>query len=137
MIALENKGPAALIMDLMLEALRVQDEKLNELAMELIARFGEQPVHQLTLEAVSEKNLPAHRIRALRTIRRVGIVTDAGILMDLLGLKNARNEEVRMEANTLIEALRLGRVAETEPDRAYHRSTAGADRSMQGHRAPG
>jgi hypothetical protein len=40
MIELENKAPQALMMDLMLEALRVSNEKLNAIATELFTRFG-------------------------------------------------------------------------------------------------
>jgi hypothetical protein len=118
MIPLESRAPSVLMMDLMLEALRVSDEKLNAIAMELLTRFGEQTVRRLALAAAYTKNKPSHRIRALRAIRRIGIVTDPGSNLDILGLMFDKNEAVRKEADELIEALRLRRLAETVEEKS-------------------
>ncbi len=102
----EAKSTPALMMDLMLAALRVSDERLNTIAAELIVRCGEEPVRRLCLMAVDRKNSPRHRVRLLGVIERIGTVADPADFMDLFGLICDENAEVRAAARKLVETLR-------------------------------
>ena len=49
----EAKDTPALVLDLTLEALRVDDERLNAIAIELMGRLDERPLSRLVLEAAN------------------------------------------------------------------------------------
>lgn len=66
------KTDGQLILDLVLGGLRVRDERLNELAAEFLVRRGPQAVPRLVREATNKKNTPAHHVRALEIIARIG-----------------------------------------------------------------
>jgi HEAT repeat protein len=91
---LSARSQPALILDLMMQALRVRDERLNAIAAELLVEFGAQPVRRLVLEAVSHNNTTAHRIRALNVLARIGPPFGES-LMDLMALRRSRNKAVR------------------------------------------
>ena len=74
--AIEDRDTSALMLDLMLEALRVENDRLNAIAIELFGRFGERPVRCLVLEATNCKNRPKHRLRILQAIQRIGGLFD-------------------------------------------------------------
>jgi hypothetical protein len=101
-----ERATPALVYDLMLEALRVSDARLNAIAVELIARFGEGPVRRLVLEAADPGNRPGHRACALETIRRIGAVSDTASYLDLTSLTADKNAEVQAAAEDLLVALR-------------------------------
>ena len=54
---------SALITDLVFEALRTNDVKLNAITIELFGRFGPTFVRSLVLVASNRKNKPGHRLR--------------------------------------------------------------------------
>jgi hypothetical protein len=54
------------VLELMLAALRVREEKINAIAIELMGRLDEHPVPQLIIEACNRKNSLGHRLRILR-----------------------------------------------------------------------
>jgi hypothetical protein len=94
------------MLDLILEAVRVSDERLNALATELLGRFGAQPVRRLVLAALNPRNGPQHRVRLLRAVRQIGVISDPGSYVDLCGLLADRSAAVRVEAADLLAYLR-------------------------------
>jgi hypothetical protein len=99
---LAERATPALVVDMMFAALRVQNESLNALAIELFGRFGQKAVRHLVLEAVDRKNPPAFRLRLLRALDRIGAVRDATSIMDLNMLLHDRNPKIRAAAAYLI-----------------------------------
>src|SRR5262249_46114634 len=91
-----------LLLDLLLGALRVRDEHLNALAVELLGRFGEAPIRRLIREATNRKNRPAHRLRVLQAIRRIGRVTDLAAYLDLSVLARDKHPAIRASAAQLL-----------------------------------
>jgi hypothetical protein len=94
------------MLDLILEAVRVSDERLNALATELLGRFGSQPVRRLVLAAINPRNGPQHRVRLLRAVRQIGVVSDPVSYVDLCNLLVDRSAAVRVEAADLLAYLR-------------------------------
>jgi hypothetical protein len=64
---LSHIPPDRLCLDLMLEALRVNDPRLNAPAAELFARSGAGLVPTLVARASSRRTSPPHRARLLGT----------------------------------------------------------------------
>ena len=75
-----------LVIELMMRALRVDDDRLNALATEVVARFGPGIVRRLVLAAANRKQRPGHRVRLLRAIPRVLVIPDAANCLDLFSL---------------------------------------------------
>jgi hypothetical protein len=115
-IPLEEQPPSALLIDLVLEALRVRDERLNRLAAELSRRLGDHIVDRMVVEAARTKNRPAHRVRLLRTLQRIYWVPDLANQLTLFGLVTEKHPFVCAAAVELIDALRERRYA-AAPDR--------------------
>jgi hypothetical protein len=92
------------MLDLMLEALRVQNDCLNTIAIELFGRMGEHLIRRLVLEATNRKNRPKHRLRILQAIQRIGVVSPVNF-MDLFTLVRDPNAAIRQEAMGVINAL--------------------------------
>jgi hypothetical protein len=115
MTPLTERPRGELLLDLLLRALRVHDERLNALATELLGRCGQAPVRRLVREAVDPANRPAHRLRVLRAIRRVGGVTDLAAFFDLHVLGQDRHPAVRSAAAQLLADLGHRRVTVKRP----------------------
>src|ERR1700730_10296167 len=95
MESLAQRETPQLLLDLILGGLRVPDESLNEIALELLSRFGERPIRRLVLEAVSNKNGLAFRLQAIRALSRLAKYANPMDTMDLALLLNDRNQQVR------------------------------------------
>src|SRR5262249_21786667 len=102
--AIEDRETSALMLDLMLEALRVPNDRLNAIAVELCGRFGEPLVRPLVLEATNRQKHPPCRLRILQAIRRIGVVSPVNF-MDLFTLVRDPNAAIRQEAMGVINAL--------------------------------
>jgi hypothetical protein len=102
MIPLKDRPRGELLLDLLLAALRVDDEHLNALALELLGLFGEAPVRRLLREAANPKNRPAHRVRVLQAIRRIGPVTDLAAYLDLSVLAQDKYPGIRSAVAELL-----------------------------------
>ncbi|MDY3558731.1 hypothetical protein R5W23_005888, partial [Gemmata sp. JC673] len=61
-----------LLLRLLFQALRVNDEALNAAAAELLVQFGTKPVPRLIRVALDRKNRRPHRLRALTLLGRIG-----------------------------------------------------------------
>ena len=94
-----------LFFDLMFAGLRVKDERLNAIAVEVLARMDPPPLRRLVLEAASRSNSPGFRIRALEAIERIGEVSDPADVMDLMTIVRDRNAQVREAGVKLIQAM--------------------------------
>src|SRR5262245_45889237 len=105
MTLLTNRPRGELLLDLLLGALRVRDEPLNALAVELLGGCGEGPVQRLVQEAANATNRPGHRVRALHTLRRIGAVADLGPRLDLAVLARDKHPAVRAAAVELLTDL--------------------------------
>jgi hypothetical protein len=103
---IEDRETSALMLDLVLEALRVQNDRLNAVAIELFGRFGERQVRCLVLEATNRKNRPKHRLRILQAIQRIGGLSDFVSYVDFYTLVRDPNPAIRREAMRTISALR-------------------------------
>ena len=102
MIPLTDRPRGELLLDLLLTALRVDDAQLNALSVELLGRCGEGPVRRLVREAADRKNRPAHRVRVLQAIRRVGPIRDLASHLDLVLLTQDKHPAVRSAAAQLL-----------------------------------
>jgi hypothetical protein len=91
-----------LFLDLLFGALRVQDEQLNSLAVELLGRFGEAPIRRLIREAANPKNRPGHRVCVLRAIRRIGPIHDLAAYLDLSVLAQDKHPAIRAATAQLL-----------------------------------
>ena len=98
---LATRSEPQLMLDLMLESLRVRDERLNAVVGELLTRHGTRSVPQLVRVAANSKNATGHRVRALEALARIG--PPYGLeLTDLLVLvQRTRNKAVREAAAKL------------------------------------
>ncbi len=98
---LPERSQPELLLDLLMNGLRVREARLNEVASELLTRFGTLPARRLVAEAVREKNRPAHRLRALAVLARIADASGLDVLdvMDLNLLRFARNGSVREAAH--------------------------------------
>jgi hypothetical protein len=91
---------------------------MNNIAFELLERFGDRPTRQLVLEASSRKNKPGHRLRALHALARTKALADPNSFMDIFLLLRDPNAEIRTEAATLIEFARRRRLGSALPANA-------------------
>lgn len=89
-----ERSEPRLMLDLIMDALRVCDTRLNDLASEVLTRSGERSVPGLALVASDAKNKPDHRVRALAVLARIGPPYGLAV-MDLSVLLRARNKAVR------------------------------------------
>ena len=89
-----------LMIDLIMDALRVRDPRLNELASEVLTRSGARSVPCLSLAAADAMNKPHHRVRALDVLARIGPPYGSE-MMDLSLLLRARNQSVRAAARSI------------------------------------
>jgi hypothetical protein len=105
MTPLTERPRGELLLDLLLRALRVHDERLNALAAELLGRCGQAPIRRLVREAVDPTNRPAHRVRLLRAIRRIGRITDLAAFFDLYVLGQDKHPAIRSAAAQLLADL--------------------------------
>jgi hypothetical protein len=112
--AIEDRDTSALMLDLMLEALRVENDRLNTIAIELFGRFGERPVRCLVLEATNRKNRPKHRLRILQAIQRIGGLSDVVSYIDFFTLARDPNPAIRQEAMRTIGALHAACPGQTD-----------------------
>src|SRR3954470_24150580 len=67
-----SKSNQQLMADLFMAALHANDEHLNALAAELLVRSGHGAMPRLIQEACDRCNRPAHRLRLLEVIDRLG-----------------------------------------------------------------
>jgi hypothetical protein len=110
-IPLEEQSSSALLIDLVVEALRVRDERLNRLAVELSGRLGHHIVDRLVVEAARTRNRPAHRVRLLQTLQRIDWVPDLANQLTLFGLVWDKHAAIRAAAEELIDVLSERRYA--------------------------
>jgi hypothetical protein len=106
MAGLAERSTSVLMLDLVFAALRVRDERVHTLAIELFGRFGADLVPRLAIEAVNRKNPLPYRLRALKAIGRIGSVTDPADFLALWSLLGDRDALIRQAAADLILALR-------------------------------
>jgi hypothetical protein len=113
----ESKDTPTLAVDLMLEALRVDDDRLNAIAIELMGRLEGEPLRRLAMEAANPENSPGHRLRLLKAIRHIGAVPDANSFFDVMFTSmRDKNAAVRTAAREVIASL-PGRHSEATADR--------------------
>src|SRR4051812_28985587 len=102
------------MLDLMLESLRVRDERLNAVVCELLTRRGARPVPQLIRVAANSKNATSHRVRALGALARIGPPYGLELTDLLVLLQRTRNKAVREAAAKLFAA--TGAAADSGPN---------------------
>ena len=98
---LTDRSEPRLMLDLIMDALRVRDPRLNDLAAEVLTRSGARSVPCLALVATDAKNKPDHRVRALDVLARIGPPYGPELL-DLTLLLRARNQSVRAAARRIL-----------------------------------
>jgi hypothetical protein len=104
---------------IVLAALRSKDERTHAAAVEWMARYGEDPILRLVLEATDTRYPVEYRLRVLRAIARIGTGTHPTDFPELWRLLSDEDPEVRSAAAGLIEALRRGRKeAEEQAERS-------------------
>lgn len=110
---LATRSDPQLVLDLLLHALRVRDDRLNEIAAEILTRHGVRPVPELVRVAGCVKNPPGYRVRALEVLARIGPPYGLELLNLLDLLRRTRCKAVRDAAEKLFApftvAARAGR----------------------------
>jgi hypothetical protein len=102
-----------------LAALRSRDERAHALGVEWLARYGNDPVLRLVIEATNTQHPVEYRLRVLRAIGRIGTGTHPTDFPELWRLLDDADPEVRSAAAGLIEALRRGaKTAEGQAERS-------------------
>jgi hypothetical protein len=94
---------------IVLAALRSKDERTHAAAIEWMARYGEDPILRLVLEATNTRHPVEYRLRVLRAIGRIGMGTHPTDYPELWTLLHDEEPEVRSAAAWVIEALGRGR----------------------------
>jgi hypothetical protein len=102
-----------------LAALRSRDERAHALGVEWLARYGNDPVRCLVLEATNTQHPVEYRLRVLRAIGRIGTGTHLRDYPELWTLLHDEDPEVRSAAGGLIDALGRGaKEAEGQAERS-------------------
>jgi hypothetical protein len=102
-----------------LAALRSRDERAHALGVEWLARYGNDPVRCLVIEATNTQHPVEYRLRVLRAIGRIGMGTHPTDFPELWRLLDDEDPEVRSAAAGLIEALGRGaKQAEGQAERS-------------------
>jgi hypothetical protein len=104
---------------IVLAALRSKDERTHAAAVEWMARYGEDPILRLVIEATNTQHPVEYRLRVLRAIARIGTGTHPTDFPELWRLLDDEDPEVRSAAAGLIEALGRGaKEAEGQAERS-------------------
>ena len=115
----------SLVSELLFEALRVKNDRLNTLATEVFAALGPCAAGRLLREAINRKNPLAYRLRLLHAVECVGEVAVGDEQTMLFTLLHDKSAQVRDAAARVIVRLGLidtGCIArESEP---YHATIA-------------
>jgi hypothetical protein len=98
---LATRSDPQLVLDLLLHALRVRDNRLNAVAAEILTRHGVRPVPELVRVAGCVKNPPGYRVRALEVLARIGPPYGLELLNLLDLLRRTRCKAVREAAERL------------------------------------
>lgn len=95
-----NSDPAAskIILEILIHALRVKDEKLNALASQAFVLTPAPTVPFLVRLACDRTLRPSHRVRILDVIGRIGVRQDVMSCLDLTLLWRDKNPAVRKAA---------------------------------------
>jgi hypothetical protein len=109
---------------IVLAALRSKDERTHAAAVEWMARYGEDPILRLVIEATNTQHPVEYRLRVLRAIGRIGTGTHPRDFPELWRLLGDEDPEVRCVAAGLIEA--LGRGAKEAEGQAERSAPPGA-----------
>jgi hypothetical protein len=96
-----SKSNQQLMADLFMGALRANDEQLNALAAELVVRSGHGAMPRLIQGACDHSNRPAHRLRLLEVINRLGPPFGEAFF-DLNLLLRDSNSKIRQAAAELV-----------------------------------
>jgi len=96
--AFETRDTPTLLIDLILEGMKVNDAGLNELASEVLTRFGEQTLDRLVRAAADTKNRPPHRLRLLKVIERIAANWEPRVFYRMMDIAEDRNEAIRTAA---------------------------------------
>lgn len=91
-----------LLKSLLFESLRVTDDRLNDVALELIRCTGAAFHRDLIDGALDTKNRPKHRARLLKAVAGTRAVLEGETFFDVFSLLNDRHEEVCMAAADVI-----------------------------------
>jgi hypothetical protein len=119
---LENSNPPTVA--IVLAALRSKDQRTHAAAVEWMARYGEDPILRLVLEATETRHPVEYRLRVLRSIGRIGTGTHLRDYPEVWTLLHDEDPEVRSAAGGLIEA--LGRGAKEVKEHAERSPPPGA-----------
>ena len=113
---LSQKSDPELFLDLLLHGLRIKDERMNAIVAEILARQGTRAAPRLVLEAMRERNTPAHRVRVLAVLKRIAAEPGLDILdvLNLNGLLFAKNTAVREAAFRFFDKPGTGEGARAE-----------------------
>jgi hypothetical protein len=98
MAAADTKTRQQLVTDLLFHAMRVSDPATNEHAAEILSRTGPGLARRLVREAARKANSPAHRLRVLAVVARLGHLSGPGDWLDLSLPAADKNPEIRAAA---------------------------------------
>ena len=96
---------AETLVDLMFEALRVEDAKLNELALQALEGVGAVLLTKLVRGASDPTNKPKHRTRILQAIQRIGPGNDPRFHHEIYLLLSDENRAVRKAAECVLDGI--------------------------------
>jgi hypothetical protein len=96
---------AEIVIELMLEGLRVEDAKLNELALQALEGVGPPLLNKLVQGAADLTNKPRHRKRILQAIQRIGPGDDPRIHHEMYLLLSDESRMVRKAAECVLDTV--------------------------------
>jgi len=99
---------AVIFVDFMFEGLRVEDTKLNGLALEALESVGAVFLTKLVQAAADLTNKPRHRKRILQAIQRIGPGDDIHIHHEIYLLLSDKYPAVRQAAKCVLKTLISG-----------------------------
>lgn len=97
---LADQTHGQLLLDLIMHGLRINDKAMNEVAGEMMTRYGQRPIRRLLCVAFSRKFRPSHRVRVLEALARLrphfAEVAEIGLLF------HDRHEDVQAAAKRVL-----------------------------------
>ncbi len=96
---------AEIVVDMMFEALRVEDATLNKLALRLLEGMGALFLTKLAKGASDITNKPRHRKRILQAIQRIGPGDDIRLHHEIFLLLSDENRAVRQAAKCVLQTI--------------------------------
>ena len=116
------KIPPELTLELLVDALRPDDIKLNERAADVLVKLGGQVLERLSDELTYRQRPRSQRLRLLRVMARIGPTESVVSFVRLVNLAHDPDMEIRLAVAEILLSIRGGPAGPTS--RAYEARSA-------------